>query len=199
MKSLRRCSIALSIAWILAVLPCFAQMNSAQEECRCHSKQPAIKRMHETIGFNGCGNCHAKNEDLMSRKDRPDPGKKAVLAKRIREDTFCVPCHDSNGSVKKEIYAGKREMTISGTSFCPKDKLRFAAGTKSCSKCGGPLININQVMAISSKNPSNEICIGCHAMEEVIQIDRHKIYNNNKLSKCLDCHKGHDDCGSCHH
>jgi hypothetical protein len=199
MKFLRLRATALLMAGILAISPCFAQMNSAKKECKCHSKQPAIKRMHETNGFAGCGNCHTKNEDLMSRKDPPDPGKKAVLAKRIREDAFCVPCHDSNGSVKKEVHADKREMSLSGTSFCPKDKLRFASSTKACSKCGGPLINISQVMAISSKNPSNEICIGCHAMEEVIQIGRHTIFNNNKLSKCLDCHKGHDDCGSCHH
>jgi hypothetical protein len=60
MKFLGPWATALFIAGILAISPCFAQMNSAKKECKCHSKQPAMKHMHETIGFNGCGNCHSK-------------------------------------------------------------------------------------------------------------------------------------------
>lgn len=199
MKFLRPWATALLIAGILAISPCFAQMNSAKKECRCHSKQPAMKRMHETIGFAGCGNCHSKNENLMSGRNQVDPNRKAVLAKRIGGDQYCIPCHDSQGKLKKAVHSGTGIPSIMGTRYCPKDKLRFSAGTQLCSKCGGSLLSINEVTQRSHQNPSNEICMECHRMEEVQQIKRHTIFNANKLKQCLDCHGGHDDCGSCHH
>jgi hypothetical protein len=198
MKCLRLFSTVLLMTGILAISPGFAQMNSAKKECKCHSKQPAMKRMHETIGFNGCGNCHSKNENLMSGRNQVDPNRTAVLAKRIGEDQACIPCHDSQGMLKKEVHSGQGIPNISGTLFCPKDKLRFSAGTALCSKCGGSLLNINELTERSHRNPSNEICMECHRMEEVQQIRRHTIFNATKLKQCLDCHEGHDDCGSCH-
>jgi len=176
-----------------------ASSSYAQMQCICHSKQPAMKRMHEAIGTTGCGNCHTKSENLMSRKDGKDSTAKADLAKRKGEDKFCGPCHDSQGAIKKEIRSGKDAKGIAGTLYCPKDKLQFSADSKSCSKCGGTLLNIDEVMARSRRNPSNEICTECHMAEEVRQIKRHTIFNSDKLGRCLDCHKGHDDCSSCHH
>jgi hypothetical protein len=195
-KSMKVCSIAFAflMALTIAISPAYAQI-----ECRCHSKQPAMKRMHKTIGMTGCGNCHTKDENLMSKRTEKGSTTKANLAKRISEDKFCVPCHDSQGAIKNGIYSNESPMGISGTLYCPKDKLRFSPDNKSCSKCGGALLNMDELMVRSRRSPSNEICMECHMMEEVRQIKRHTIFNNDKLGKCLDCHKGHDNCGSCHH
>jgi len=195
MKSASARLNALLMVLMISVSASYAQMK----ECKCHSKQPDMKHMHETIGFTGCDNCHSKNENLMSGKNKVDPQKREGLVNRIRTDKFCIPCHDSQGAVKKDILISQSAVSISGTLFCPKDKLRFAPGIVACSKCGGPLININQVMERSRENPSNEICSGCHTMEEVQKIERHTIFNGTKLRQCLDCHKGHDHCDSCHH
>ncbi len=169
----------------------------AQMECKCHSKQPAMRRMHEIIGFSGCGDCHAKGENLMS--GNRNPNRKTDLAKRMREDKSCIPCHDSNGLVKKAIYSKSKIMGIAGTLYCPKDKISLPPGTKACSKCGGPLLSINALMARSQTSPSNEVCINCHSKEEVQQIEQHAALKPHMVNQCLDCHKGHNDCGSCHH
>ena len=182
---------------LLAIIPAYP--SYAQKECKCHSKQPAMKRMHEITGFANCGDCHSKNENLMSGKNKNGNTAKRDLSKRFKDDKFCIPCHSPDGLIKKEIFAGIEKIRISGTLFCPKDKARFPAGTNACAKCGGSLINIDESMERSRKNPSNGICIECHPMEEVHKIKRHGIFNAEKLQRCLDCHEGHDDCGSCHH
>jgi hypothetical protein len=186
----------LPLLWMLLMLIPTSSV-CAQKECRCHSKQPAMKRMHEIIGFKNCGDCHSKNEDLMSGKSAN--AAKKDFSQRFKEDRFCLPCHDSDGAVKKDPSAAIQKIGISGTLFCPKDKARFPAGTKACAKCGGNLINIDESMERSRKSPSNGICMECHPMEEVGNIKRHRIFNAQKLQRCLDCHQGHDDCGSCHH
>jgi hypothetical protein len=147
----------------------------------------------------GCGNCHKKGENLMSRGSEKSVATKEDLLKRRREDTFCIPCHNAHGSNAKGAHSGGHSMAISGILYCPKDKLRFSPDTNACSKCGGMLLNIDEVMTRSRRNPSNEICKECHLSEEVRQIGRHAIYNQAKLRQCLDCPKGHDDCASCHH
>ncbi len=194
MKSLRTCSNIVLMTFIIGISHSYAQM-----QCVCHSKQPAMRRMHEQIGIKDCGNCHKKDEDLMSKKTEKDSSVKANLAKRFRDDTFCAPCHDSQGSVKKGIQDRTTNMAISGTLYCPKDRMKFSPDSRFCSKCGGALLNINELMAQSRKTPSNGICVECHMTEEVQQIKRHAIFNNEKLKQCLDCHQGHNDCGSCHH
>lgn len=83
---------------------------------------------------------------------------------RLREDTSRVPCHDAQGGLRQEVISKHKSMHISGTLFCPKDRLRFAPGRHGCSKCGGVLIHIGQVIKASRANPSNDICIGCHAI-----------------------------------
>jgi hypothetical protein len=155
--------------------------------------------MHETLGMSGCGNCHTKNENLMSKKGEKDPKADENLARRAIEDRSCVPCHDSRGSIKKEIRADQKAVVIAGTLYCPKDKMRFSSDSRTCSKCGGILLNIDELMAKSRTDPSDDICRECHWVEEVQQIKQHTMLNANRLKKCLDCHQGHDDCGSCHH
>jgi hypothetical protein len=182
------------LAFLIAASPSYAQM-----ECKCHSKQPPMRRMHETIGFTGCGNCHTKNENLMSKIRQKDSGTRANLSKRFREDRFCTPCHDPQGSVKKEVYLNLRSMGIAGTMYCPKDKLKYSSTARACSKCGGALLNIDELMTKSRQNPSNAVCIQCHMLEEVQKINEHALFGVEKLKGCLACHKGHNDCGSCHH
>jgi hypothetical protein len=155
--------------------------------------------MHETIGFTGCARCHSKSENLMSGRKGADPNRQAALAKRAGEEPSCFPCHDSQGKLKKAVRSSPEIPSIMGTLYCPKDKTRFPAGTTACSKCGGSLLDINEMTERSRRNPSNEICMECHQIEEVGQIKRHGIFNSTKLKQCLDCHQGHDDCAGCHH
>lgn len=199
---LRSCPVkfAKTIALFAVLMAIWIPPSSAQQkECKCHSKDPAMKHMHETIGFKSCGNCHSKSENLMSGKAKSDDADRSRLNKRFKEDEFCLPCHSSEGLVKKEVLSSRDALNISGTYYCAKDKLRLPAGAKSCPKCGGNLIDINVSMERSRTNPSNGICIECHLIEEINTIKRHQLFNADKLTKCLDCHQGHDDCGSCHH
>jgi len=185
--------------WVLlmAVSVCPAY---EQKECRCHSKRSAMKRMHEAIGFANCGNCHSKSENLMSgNRNTNNDAAQTISKKRFTEDQFCIPCHDSQGAMKKNMPAGVDRMNISGTLYCAKDKLRFPAGTKSCPNCGSSLININEFMEKSRAKPSNQICMECHLPNDVQAVKRHGLFNAAKLQRCLDCHKGHDNCGGCHH
>ncbi len=169
-------------------------------ECRCHSKNSSMRRMHEMIGFKNCGNCHKKNKNLMTSQYDEQKDEKYIegLKKRLSEDKFCIPCHNSDGTIKKEIYKNSEAMKISDTYFCPVDKLRFPEKLNSCPKCGGKLININFLMEESKKNPSNKICRECHPDIEAQNIDAHITFKKEKLNKCLDCHADHDDCGNCH-
>ena len=158
-----------------------------------------MRRMNEIIGFSGCGDCHAKGENLMSANRKASLDRKADLAKRIRTDKACIPCHDSNGLVKKEVYRNSKRMGISGTLYCPKDKVSFSPGTRACSKCGGTLLDVNALMARSRANPSNEICAKCHLTQEIQQVKQHAALKPDVVNGCLDCHRGHNDCASCHH
>ena len=58
--------------------------NASPKGCKCHSKNPAMRRMHEIIGFKNCGNCHGKNEDLMKpQASGQKEGHRKKLEKRI--------------------------------------------------------------------------------------------------------------------
>ncbi len=174
--------------------------HASPKECKCHSKNPAMRRMHEVIGFKNCGNCHSKNDNLMksgASYQKEDHRKK--LEKRIKEDQFCIPCHNPDGTIKKESYKKSAAMRVTNTFYCPKDKLKFTEKVKACSKCGGELIDINNLMAESKKNPSNKICRKCHLDKDVLKIGAHKHIDKKDQYNCLNCHEGHDDCASCHH
>lgn len=183
---------------ILAVFMVISGINA--QECKCHSKNSSMRRMHEIIGFKNCGNCHNKNEKLMSSKPKKqnDQKNQEKLKNRIKEDRFCIPCHNPDGTLKKEIYKNSDAMKIINTFYCPKDKLRFIDDIKVCPKCGGKLIDINLLMEESKKNPSNDICRQCHINTEVENLDSHITFKKDKLYNCLECHSGHDDCGGCH-
>jgi hypothetical protein len=194
-KLMRACAYAL----MMLIVPFVALSSYAQPACICHSKNPAMKRMHEVIGFKDCDNCHTKDENLMSGNREKGTNDRERLNARFKQDRFCLPCHDSTGAVKKAGFSGSGGMTISGAFFCPKDRLTFPADTKSCPKCGGELINISEFMQRSRTNPSNEICAKCHPTAQLTVVKSHQVLKADKLSMCLSCHKGHDNCSSCHH
>jgi len=171
----------------------------AQPGCQCHSDQPGMKRMHEVIGFKDCANCHSKDENLMSGEEKKDGNPRQRLGIRFQTDGFCNPCHDSEGLLKKARFGADSHKPISGTLFCPKDGLSYPAGTKVCSECGGVLLNIDELMERSHTSPSNDVCLACHTMEQVKKTESHSNFREDKLAMCIDCHAGHEDCGSCHH
>jgi hypothetical protein len=95
--------------------------------------------------------------------------------------------------------ADDSHQRITGTFFCPKDGMRYPAGVRSCPECGAALIDVSAIMEQSRRNPSNEICAQCHPIGRIVQLGNHSMLDAEKLPMCLDCHKGHDDCGGCHY
>jgi hypothetical protein len=62
-------------------------------ECKvCHSKNPAMVRMHQATQARdiGCFDCHRMGEKLMGKSQPKD---KASLLKRRTSDPACLPCH----------------------------------------------------------------------------------------------------------
>lgn len=62
-------------------------------ECKvCHSKNPAMVRMHKAVQATeiGCFDCHRVGEKLMGKGQPKDP---ASLVKRRVADPLCVECH----------------------------------------------------------------------------------------------------------
>lgn len=72
---------------LLTIAPAFSFQCSV-----CHSKNPAMVRMHKAVQAKdiGCFDCHRVGEKLMGKsrpKDRPS------LLKRQGEDPLCAGCH----------------------------------------------------------------------------------------------------------
>jgi Class III cytochrome C family len=60
-------------------------------ECKvCHSKNPAMVRMHQAVQGRGCFDCHKVGEKLMGKGQQKDL---ASLMKRRVADSLCVECH----------------------------------------------------------------------------------------------------------
>jgi len=60
-------------------------------ECTvCHSKNPAMVRMHKAVQGRGCFDCHRVGEKLMGKGQPKDP---ESLRKRRVSDPLCVECH----------------------------------------------------------------------------------------------------------
>lgn len=72
----------------------FLSYGAAQAfECKvCHSKNPAMVRMHKATQAKeiGCFDCHKVGEKLMGKGQPKDP---ASLVKRRVADPVCVECH----------------------------------------------------------------------------------------------------------
>jgi hypothetical protein len=60
-------------------------------ECNvCHSKNPAMVKMHKAVQGRGCFDCHKVGEKLMGKGQPKDL---ASLLKRRGADPLCVECH----------------------------------------------------------------------------------------------------------
>ena len=60
-------------------------------ECKvCHSKNPAMVRMHKALQGRGCFDCHKVGGKLMGKSQPTD---RESLVKRREADGACVECH----------------------------------------------------------------------------------------------------------
>ena len=60
-------------------------------ECKvCHSKNPAMVRMHKALQGRGCFDCHKPGEKLMGKAQPKD---RESLLKRRASDQLCMECH----------------------------------------------------------------------------------------------------------
>jgi hypothetical protein len=79
--------LIVTLALILAVFPTPAP---AFECTVCHSKNPAMVRMHQALQGRNCFDCHKVGENLMGKSQPKD--RESLLARRT-SDPLCVPCH----------------------------------------------------------------------------------------------------------
>jgi hypothetical protein len=56
----------------------------------CHSKNPAMVRMHQALRGKGCFDCHKVGEKLMGKAQPKD--RESLLKRRVA-DPLCVECH----------------------------------------------------------------------------------------------------------
>lgn len=64
---------------------------AAAFECTvCHSKNPAMVKMHTAVRGQGCFGCHKVGDKLMGKKQPKD--RESLLLRR-QTDQVCIPCH----------------------------------------------------------------------------------------------------------
>lgn len=61
----------------------------------CHSKNPAMVKMHQALQGRGCFDCHRIGEKLMGKAQPKD--RESLLKRRIT-DPLCVECHHPNSA-----------------------------------------------------------------------------------------------------
>ncbi|MDI6715766.1 MAG: zinc ribbon domain-containing protein [Actinomycetota bacterium] len=194
------------------------QNNASMPPCVCHSKNPSMVKMHDSVKGQSCDLCHTGDDNLMDPNRKA--GNQANLAKRIKEEKVCTRCHLKDG----RIVVSKTEnnkVKISGTLFCPKCGKQITKDNKTCGTCGGtvtvsesgwqcskcgPLVDVDKIAALSKEKPSNDICKLCHYDNKKLILDHSKVSGYNKSeakipggsNDCLSCHKSHNQCGGCH-
>ncbi|QWV93255.1 cytochrome c3 family protein [Geomonas oryzisoli] len=63
-------------------------------ECNvCHSKNPAMVKMHKALKGRNCFDCHKMGEKLMGKGIPKD---KAAQIKRRETEEICFECHKKN-------------------------------------------------------------------------------------------------------
>ena len=67
-----------------------AQTAYAFQCNECHSKNPAMVRMHKAVQGRDCFGCHKIGEKLMGKGIPKD---KSAQIKRREADPLCVECH----------------------------------------------------------------------------------------------------------
>ena len=71
-------------------------------ECNvCHSKNPAMVRMHQALKGQSCFGCHKMGAKLMGKGLSKD--KESLLKRRQTEDV-CLPCHTKPAEHKEAIH-----------------------------------------------------------------------------------------------
>lgn len=77
-------------AVLTLVLLLAAQSAQAFQCNECHSKNPAMVRMHKALQGRDCFACHKIGEKLMGKAVPKD--KSAQLKRRV-SDPLCIECH----------------------------------------------------------------------------------------------------------
>lgn len=186
--------------------------------CRCHSKKPAMVKMHDTIGGQDCGMCHKPGENLMDPNRRPTTS--ADINERKSSEAICRNCHKNDKTVIADKSL-KSKVKISGALFCPKCRKQVTIEDKTCGDCNGTLtksasgwqcsacgvlVDVDKVAKMSKDKPTNDICKLCHFDSKQLASDHSQLDASNKskvdaqggLNNCLSCHKSHNQCGGCH-
>ena len=69
----------------------FAAQTASGFQCNeCHSKNPAMVRMHKALQGRNYFDCHQPGEKLMGKSVAKD---KAAQLQRRKTDPLCVECH----------------------------------------------------------------------------------------------------------
>jgi len=175
------------------------QKSQPKYACRCHSKSAPTRAMHEAVKNHDCFMCHKRGEKLRRKGGIPKETHEAFLKQRLT-DLRCVKCHGEETMEVPKPDEKKHSMGLSGSTYCPKCKIRGEKDWKMCPKCGGALIDLYKLMRHSALNPDQKICRQCHFMEGELQ-SMHIENVGDKFDTaqdCLECHEGHNECGRCH-
>lgn len=82
------------IPFLSLVLVFLLVSTAAAFECTvCHSKNPAMVKMHQALRGQSCFGCHKMGERLMGKAQPKD---RDSLLKRRQVDELCLPCHRSS-------------------------------------------------------------------------------------------------------
>lgn len=175
-------------------------ISEARPRCvKCHSENPKVRAMHEMVADEDCFGCHVRGEKLRRKGGIPKEKHEAFLRQR-RTDGRCVRCHGEGRVRHGHIESGNGAMGLSGTSYCPKCRVKGDGDWKMCPKCGGPLLDLDLVMRRSALSADDKWCRQCHFMEgslEAVHIQRAG-GEFRADGDCLECHEGHKACSGCH-
>ncbi len=91
--------ITLYVALFLLSLTAAASTAQAFQCNVCHSKNPAMVRMHKAVQAKdiGCFDCHNVGEKLMGKSQPKD---RNPLLARQATDPLCIGCHKKEEAVK---------------------------------------------------------------------------------------------------
>ena len=77
--------------FILAIALLLTAHTTFAFECKvCHSKNPAMVKMHKALQGRNCFDCHKMGEKLMGKGIPKD---KAAQVKRRETEPICFECH----------------------------------------------------------------------------------------------------------
>ena len=174
--------------------------SQAKFSCKeCHSKRPGALAMHKAVEGRDCFTCHVRGEKLRQKGGIPPEKHEAFLKQRLT-DPRCTECHREKKVEPAKQESVKKPAAFSGSTYCPKCKMKGSNDWKMCPRCGGSQIDLDTTMRRSALHPSHKICRQCHIMEGELLND-HIEKNDEKFDgteDCLGCHEGHSECGGCH-